>query len=598
MTVQRYSVNPQAIDTLLTWIKTKDIVVPEIQRPFVWTAIKVRNFLDSLYKGFPVGYLILWRNPNIRTKSGELSSGKKILIDGQQRIVSLIAALLGEDVINKDYENVRIRIAFNPVKEEFEVTNPAISKNPVWVPDISILFTPEASIIKIVQDYLQLNPELDQLMIEQIFTKLQKIVNNQVGIIELHDDLDIDTVTEIFIRVNSAGTELSQADFAMSKIAANENFGGNELRKAIDYFCHMAVVPEFYRVIESKDASFSRTEYYRKMLWLKDVKDDLYEPSYTDMLRVAFTSEFGRGRLQDLVALLSGRNFETRQFEEEISQKSFKTLKNGVLNFMNETNFDRLTMILRSAGFITNSLIGGKNTVNFAFILYLLAKRQNIRPDDIEHVVRKWFVMSMLTGRYSGMPETVFDQDVRQINNYGVLEHSKAVFDATLNDSFWSALLPQEMDTSSGISPYFLVFQAAQVKMKDKGFLSQAIEVSQLLSNRADVHHLFPRNYLKQKGLQRGQYNQIANYAIAQSEINIAIGDKPPKVYFATLLDQVTGGPKRLGGITDQQQLLENLRDHCIPESVFNSMADDYDEFLIERRKLMALKIRDYFNML
>ena len=176
MTVQRYSVNPQAIDTLLTWIKTKDIVVPEIQRPFVWTAIKVRNFLDSLYKGFPVGYLILWRNPNIRTKSGELSSGKKILIDGQQRIVSLIAALLGEDVINKDYEHVRIRIAFNPVKEEFEVTNPAISKNPVWVPDISILFTPEASIIKIVQDYLQLNPELDQLMIEQRFTKLQKIL--------------------------------------------------------------------------------------------------------------------------------------------------------------------------------------------------------------------------------------------------------------------------------------------------------------------------------------------------------------------------------------------------------------------------------------
>lgn len=598
MTVQRYSVNPQAIDTLLTWIKTKDIVVPEIQRPFVWDATKVRNFLDSLYKGFPVGYLILWRNPNIRTKNGELSSGKKILIDGQQRIVSLIAALLGEDVINKDYENVRIRIAFNPIKEEFEVANPAISKNPVWIPDISILFAPEASIIKIVHDYLQLNPELDQLMIEQRFTKLQKITNNQVGIIELHDDLDIDTVTEIFIRVNSAGTELSQADFAMSKIAANETFGGNELRKAIDYFCHMAVVPEFYRVIESKDVSFSKTDYYRKMLWLKDVKDDLYDPSYTDMLRVAFTSEFGRGRLQDLVALLSGRNFETRQFEEEISQKSFETLKNGVLNFMNETNFDRLTMILRSAGFITNSLIGGKNTVNFAFILYLLAKRQNIHPDDIEHVVRKWFVMSMLTGRYSGTPETVFDQDVRQINNYGVLEHSKTVFDASLNDSFWSALLPQEMDTSSGISPYFLVFQAAQVKMKDKGFLSRDIEVSQLLMNRADVHHLFPRNYLKQKGLQRGQYNQIANYAIAQSEINIAIGDKPPKVYFATLLDQVTGGPKKLGGITDQQQLLDNLRAHCIPEGVFNSMADDYDEFLIERRKLMAFKIRDYFNLL
>jgi hypothetical protein len=150
--------------------------------------------------------------------------------------------------------------------------------------------------------------------------KLRKIINNHVGIIELADDLDIETVTEIFIRVNSAGAELSQADFAMSKIAVNETYGGNMLRKAIDYFCHLAVAPEFLSRIEKGDKAFAASEFLPQMRWLKDVNDDIYDPTYTDMLRVAFTSEFGRGKLQDLVALLSGRNFETKQFEEAIAE--------------------------------------------------------------------------------------------------------------------------------------------------------------------------------------------------------------------------------------------------------------------------------------
>jgi len=376
MTVQRYSVNPQPIEILLGWIKSGEITIPEIQRPFVWDSTKVRNFLDSLYKGYPVGYLILWRNPTIRSKDGTLAAGKRIMIDGQQRITALMASLLGREVLTKDYELTRIRIGFNPIEEIFEVANPAIQKNPVWIPDIAKLFEPEASIIDIVAHYTNNNPGSDRKSIEKKIEKLQKIVNNQVGIIELSEDLDIDTVTEIFIRVNSAGVELSQADFAMSKIAANEKYGGNLLRKAIDYFCHMAVTPDFYKTIEKNDIEFTKSVFYPKMIWLKDVKDDLYDPSYTDMLRVAFTSEFGRGKLQDLVALLSGRNFETKQYEEEIAENSFSRLKDGIMNFMNKTNFERVTMILKSAGFITNRLIGGQNSVNFAYILYLQAKKR------------------------------------------------------------------------------------------------------------------------------------------------------------------------------------------------------------------------------
>jgi len=224
MTVQRYTVTPQPIETLLHWIKSREIAIPEIQRPFVWQATDVRNFLDSLYQGYPVGYIILWRNPTIRTKEGGFSAGKRILIDGQQRVISLMAALLGEEVLTKDYETVKIRIAFNPITETFEVLNPAIQKNPVWITDISDLFSPDASIIDIVHAYCAANPSIDERLIEKKFTQLQKITTNQVGVIELHEDLEIETVTEIFIRVNSAGSPLSQADFAMSKIATNETY--------------------------------------------------------------------------------------------------------------------------------------------------------------------------------------------------------------------------------------------------------------------------------------------------------------------------------------------------------------------------------------
>ena len=350
MVTQRYTVTPQPIETLLTWIKSGEIAIPEIQRPFVWEATKVRNLLDSLYRGYPVGYLIAWRNPSVKLKDGSSAAGKRVLIDGQQRVTALMAALQGEQVVTKDYNKVRIRIAFHPIEEKFEVTNPAIGKNVAWIPDVAEVFAPGTSLFALVNSYCTRNKGASQDDIFRVIEKLRKITNNLVGVIELDGDLDIETVTEIFIRVNSAGAELSQADFAMSKIASNESFGGNTLRKAIDYFCHLAVKPDFYDKIKENDKAFSGTDFFQRMAWLKNENDDIYDPGYTDMLRVAFTSEFKRGKLADLVALLSGRNFETKQFEESISESSYAGLRSGVLNFINETHFRRFVMIIRSAG--------------------------------------------------------------------------------------------------------------------------------------------------------------------------------------------------------------------------------------------------------
>ena len=596
MATQRYSVTPQSIDTLLAWVKSGEIAVPEIQRPFVWDATKVRNLLDSLYQGYPVGYLIAWQNPSVRLKDGSKSSGKRILIDGQQRVTALMAALLGREVLTKDYETVTIRIAFHPVEERFEVSNPAIRKDSAWISDIATVFDPNTSLTELTDDYAASNPEANRRQVSLILERVRRLTNNHVGVINLDEDLDIETVTEIFIRVNSAGASLSQADFAMSKIAVNETHGGNILRKAIDYFCHLAVAPEFFPRIEKFDKEFAASEFLPKMQWLKDVNDDLYDPTYTDMLRVAFTSEFRRGKLQDLVALLSGRNFETRQYEDEIAEDAFARLRTGIFNFMNKTHFDRLTMIIRSAGFVTSKLIGSQNAVNFAYILYLRGRAEGMPAADIERLVRRWYAMSLLLRRYSASPETTFDFDIRQIDARGLSRYCEAVIDAELPESFWATLLPQELATSSTASPFFLVYQAAQVKLGDPGFLSRDITVHDLLLNRSDVHHVYPRSHLKSQGLSRSRYNQIPNFVLAQSEINIAIGGKPPEVYFGELAEQCNGGTRKYGGITDMDQMRANLQRSCVPDSLLDGDILDYDEFLEQRRVLMAQKIKTYFE--
>lgn len=598
MSTQRYSVTPHPIETLLTWVKSGEIAIPEIQRPFVWEATKVRNLLDSLYQGYPVGYLIAWRNPTVKLKDGSASAGKRILIDGQQRVTALMAALLGIEVLTEDYETVHIRIAFNPQEEKFEVANPAIRKDSAWLPDVAAVFDAKASMFQLVSAYCEANPGSSQDAVFKVLERLRGIVHNHVGVIELAEDLDIETVTEIFIRVNSAGKALSQADFAMSKIAVNETYGGNVLRKAIDYFCHLAVAPEFKAKIEKGDTAFVQSEFFGKMKWICDVNDDIYDPNYTDMLRVAFTSEFGRGKLQDLVALLSGRNFETKAYEDAIAEDSFRKLKNGILAFVNETHFDRITMILRSAGFISSDLISSQNAVNFAYILYLRGRKEHVPPAELEKLVRRWYAMSVLRGRYSGSPESQFDFDIRQIDSRGVKDYVNAVIPNELPDSFWTGMLPQFMDTSSIKSPYFLCYKAAQAKLGDKGFLSRDITVRDLLLNRADVHHVFPRQYLKDKGLTSSSYNQIANYVIAQSEINIAIGAKAPLVYFDELRQQTDGGATRYGGITDQQEMLANLESNCIPAGVLQGDVPDYLGFLEIRRHLMAQKIKSWFAVL
>ena len=596
----QFVVNSTSVENIISSIKEGEIAIPEIQRPFVWDASKVRDLMDSLYKGFPVGYIIVWKNPDIRLKDGKIASGKKILIDGQQRITAIEAAVVGQEIVDSTYRKKRITIAFNPIEEVFEVCNPAIEKDSKWIHDISEVFDVGFDAWEFVNHYCEINDMLGkQSEINKTLIRLLSIKGINLGVTELSQTLTIDEVTDIFIRINSQGVVLSQADFAMSKISSDDRYGGNETRKMIDYFCHFMQRPADYEMIVANDKEFAKTDALLKIKWVTKEQEDIYVPNYTDVLRVSFTHVFHRGKISDLVNLLSGRNFETRENVESIAEESFHKLRDGVEAFVNVTNFKRYLMIVQSTGIVDSSLVRSKNVLNFGYILYLTLKDRDMHPAKIESIVRRWIVLSMLTGRYSGSAESAIDYDIKRFTEQDPEQFLKMTEAGELSDAFWDTVLVQRLDTSVASSPYFLVFLMAQVKKNARGFLSKQITVQSLIEQRGDIHHIFPKKYLQKNGVDnRKDYNQIANYVYTQSETNIKIKDDAPCEYMACMKQQVAGEGTFYGGITDMDDLKANLAENCVPEEFMSMDIFDYTVFLDMRRTRMAQYIREYYESL
>ena len=606
MDFEKYVPNSMQVGSLLGAINNGDIAIPEIQRPFVWRKTQVRDLLDSLYKGYPTGYLIIWKSHDVKLKDGSKSVGKKILIDGQQRVTALMTAVAGIPVIDSNYKRDRIRIAFDPFEalsddkdaEIFAVQDQSHLKSKRWIPDIAEVFKNDFNLLTFVDQYCADNPDMDRNALADSITKLKAVSNRMIGVIDLSENLNIDIVTDIFIRINSRGTALSQGDFVMSKIAADENYGGNDLRKAIDYFAHLSKEPSFFSHIDEFDEEFGKTEYFGKIEWLKDEIEDVYDPDYDDVLRVAFMHTYPRAKLSDLVSLLSGRDFESREYKEEIIADTYSRLKAGVLNVFNEYNFKQFMIAIRSAGFVSKKLVNSQMALDFAYTLYLiLIHSKEVSTGEVKSLVQRWYVLSVLTGRYSGSPESTFARDIRLIHEQGVVDTLKDIEAATLSDTFWNVAVVQNLNVTSTINPTFLVYLASQVVGDDVSLLSNNIPV-RLLIEGGDVHHIFPKEYLKQNGFEKSQYNQVANYAYLDTQVNKSIGKKAPNVYFPEAKKQCETKEITIGSITDYNQLLDNLKTNCVPDTVFDMDYTRYDEFLTDRRKMMAQKIRKYYESL
>lgn len=558
--------------------------LPDLQRPFVWKRSRIRDLFDSLYQGFPAGYFLFW-NTKKNVDSHSIGVGtadradQKMIVDGQQRLTSLYAVMKGKPIINENNEEQLIRIAFNPLTEEFTVANASSDNNPAFIPNVSEIWTSGKGAYFFTNEFVQnlkrtqeITPEQENRIALNI-NQLENIKNYQFSVLVLSADLDVDVVAEVFQRINSGGIPLNSADFILTLMSVYWVDG----RHALEDFSRRAKVP-------SADQTGSP---YNVFL----------APSPDQLLRVAVGLGLKRGVLQNAYQDLRGRDPKDRLVKEELREARFEDLKQSQAKVLNLSDWHEYINCVKAAGFRSKAMLTSANNFLYGYLLYLIGKHEfGVGRRALRGVMSRWFFMSALTGRYTGSPETVLEADLRRLEQ---VEKSQAGFVGQLDmlvtnqltDDYWRVSLPEQLDSSSAYSPILFGYHAA-LNLLGATALFSKVRIADLLDpavsgSKAPIerHHLFPKAYLKKQG-HSGTYrlNQIANYAFVEWADNIEISDKPPAEYLPPLFDTLT-----------DQERSNAAYWHALPE---NWQDMEYWEFVSQRRKLIATVVRDGFRVL
>lgn len=596
MRADNYKITQYSVSSILGYVENSQIAIPEIQRPFVWKGEEVRALIDSLYEGYPIGYLIVWQNSQVRVRNFGKGGTKKILIDGQQRVTALMAALLGKEVLDEQYQSHRIRIAFNPLagkgEERFAVCDTKHEEDSRWIPDISIFFRRDFSFRQFEKEYKEANPDEDFTPLEESVDTLKEIVKHQVGVIELSFLLDIDVVSEIFIRINLQGKPLNQEDFVMSKISVNEQYGGDYIRNCIDYFCHLLREPSFYQVLQQNETEFFNSEYGKALTWCQNEEQSLYIPSYADVLKVVLISYFGKTRIGDLVHLLSGRDgekkgFSKKEVSKKVSEEAFEKLGAGVKAFVCEENFQGFQKALKKAGYSCSRLLYSQSVLNYCYAMYLLMYRQGIGEKERESLLSKWITMAMITGHYQSGGESTVQKDYANAQEEGFASYLAQIEELKLTDEFYNNVLPEKFTSTTARTAPFLAYVATQCARGVHSLYSD-VTIEELYKNKTESYQILPKAYLAKYGYKtREIYGQVANLTYVSKETKDIIRKKSPVDYKEDLEKAI--------GI---EKIRTSLKENGLTEAIFTANETDVIQILADRRRQMASEIREFYKTL
>lgn len=596
MRADNYKITQYSVSSILGYVENSQIAIPEIQRPFVWKGEEVRALIDSLYEGYPIGYLIVWQNSQVRVRNFGKGGTKKILIDGQQRVTALMAALLGKEVLDEQYQSHRIRIAFNPLagkgEERFAVCDTKHEEDSRWIPDISIFFRRDFSFRQFEKEYKEANPDEDFTPLEESVDTLKEIVKHQVGVIELSFLLDIDVVSEIFIRINLQGKPLNQEDFVMSKISVNEQYGGDYIRNCIDYFCHLLREPSFYQVLLQNETEFFNSEYGKALTWCQNEEQSLYIPSYADVLKVVLISYFGKTRIGDLVHLLSGRDgekkiFSKKEISKKVSEEAFEKLGAGVKAFVCEENFQGFQKALKKAGYSCSRLLYSQSVLNYCYAMYLLMYRQGIGEKERESLLSKWITMAIITGHYQSGGESTVQKDYANAQEEGFASYLAQIEELKLTDEFYNNILPEKFTSTTARTAPFLAYVATQCARGVHSLYSD-VTIEELYKNKTESYQILPKAYLAKCGYKtREIYGQVANLTYISKETKDIIRKKSPVDYKEDLEKAI--------GI---EKICTSLKENGLAETIFTANETDVIQILADRRRQMASEIRDFYKTL
>lgn len=570
------------LNLLLKYIELGEIGLPDIQRPFIWKNAKVRDLFDSMYKGFPVGYLLFWQNGFTDDHKAigidnKQKTARLLIVDGQQRLTSLYAVVKNIAVIREGYDAEKITIAFNPLLEKFEVTDAAIQKDKSYLQDISLLWNSNTNLFEVVDEYLEnlstsrvIDSE-EKKQIQKSITKLQNLLTFPFTALELSSEITEEQVAEVFVRINSKGTPLNQADFILTLMSVFWDEGRTQLEE----FC-----------------KYSRTP----SPGVASPYNHFIAPDPDQLLRVCVGLGFKRARLQYVYSILRGKDLETEQFSVERRDQQFEVLKQAQQKVLNLQYWHDFFHCLRQAGFRNMRMISSQNNLVFAYILYLIGRTEyKVEEFTLRRIIAQWFFMAGLTARYTRAPEGAMESDLGRLREIKDAETFVATLERichqSLTEDFWTINLPNELSTSSSRSPSLFAYYASQVLLDANALFSEQ-KMSDLfdpsingIRSAMERHHLFPRGFLNSLGISDiKETNQIANFAMIEWGDNAGISAKPPKEYVPILKERFS-----------DKQLQNMYYWHALPD---NWESLDYNEFLIQRREKIAVVIRDGYNKL
>jgi len=569
------------LGSLVKYIELGEIGLPDIQRPFVWKNAKVRDLFDSMYRGYPVGYLLLWRNGEQGDRAIGADPKQKtpslVIVDGQQRLTSLYAVIRGVPIVRENGDTERISIAFNPIEERLEVADAAIRRDPAFIPDISRIWSTDANVFQVTSEFLDRlrasRPVSDEetRTVQDSISRLQTLLSYPFTALELAPDISEEDVSDVFVRINSKGTPLNQADFILTLMSVFWDDGRAELEQ----FCRDARTP-------TTDVASPFNHYI--------------EPSPDQLLRVTIGVAFKRARLQHVYSILRGKDLETSEFSATRREAQFQRLRKAQEQTLDLQHWHEFLNCVRQAGFRSKRMISSNHNLLFSYMLYLIGRTEySVSEPELRSAVAQWFFMSAVTGRFTSSPESAMEFDLARLRGAvgpeEFLSRLRQVCVVTLTNDYWSVSLPNDLATSSPRSPSLFAYNAALVLLDARALFSRT-RVAELLdpsiqSKREflERHHLFPKAHLKALGITgTRETNQIANYAYVEWSDNAHISDRAPADYLSEKTQEFS-----------ETEIAAMYHYHALP---FGWEDMDYSSFLEARRELMAQVIREGYETL
>jgi hypothetical protein len=568
---------------LIEDIKVGRIGLPDIQRPFVWSSAKARDLLDSMYRGYPIGTLMFWETgAEVGTRQIGLEESDRapqlLVVDGQQRLTSLFAVLTGRMVLTKTFEQKRIRVAFRPEDEMFEVTDAAIERDPEFIPDITTLWSTgyKTAVRAFLQRLSEARnaelPDSHQDVLEERIDRVRDLRDFRFQVVELGAATGEEQVAEIFVRINSEGVQLNQADFILTLMSVHWEKG----RRELEAFSRASIDPAVSG---------------------PSPKNPFLEPSPDQLLRVGVALAFRRARLQHVYSILRGKDLETGRVSSARRNEQFSVLAEAQEQVLDLTNWHEFLKCLQVAGFRSRRMITSDNALLFSYALWLIGRRDfGLALRVLRSVIARWFFMAHTTGRYTSSPESQLEGDLGRIADLPAGDGDAFVAElgrivtANFTGDYWEISLPNRLDTSSPRSPVLFAYLAA-LNLLDAEVLFSDIRVKDLLDpavtapRAVERHHLFPKKHLASLGISgTRQVNAIANMAFLDWAENAKISDADPLDYWPIMTARVN--PDRHA---------HQVRCHALPVG-WEQL--DYQTFLERRRTLIARVVREGFATL